>query len=202
MLVSRTVRAAASIALMAGGAAAATRLDISAHAGQSTATAVQSSNDVTPCAGAPAGFGEHESEDEMTRTAAPLLAWIVAKTHWDVGAMPPVHFVSREQLTKMYSGGQPTGVVAYSLHCEADHGIYLLDSWKACSLLDRSELLHELVHHLQYLNHVPATCPAEHEWRAYKLQAAWLQDQGVKDPLDLMGVSPLTIYLLSRCPEF
>lgn len=148
------------------------------------------------------GADHHESENDFSRAATPLLAWIIAQTHWTESGVPPVHFISRARLTEMYTGGRPSNLTAYSLYCDADHSIYLLDTWKADSLLDRSELLHELVHHLQYLNHVPATCPAEYEWQAYQLQAEWLHDQGVEEPLDLMGVSPVTIYLLSRCPEF
>lgn len=162
--------------------------------------------DVMSCAGERSAAAEKDEKDksavDLGHAIPPLIAWIVAKTHWTSSAAPTVRFVSQAQIDKMYTGGQPSNLVAHSLYCEDDHAIYLPDGWNPNSLLDRSELLHELVHHLQYLNHVPATCPAEYEWQAYKLQAAWLHDQGVEDPLALMSVAPETIYLLSHCPEF
>jgi hypothetical protein len=170
---------------------------------QSNFTIVFYRKDIVPCT-----EEEHNSnkKDEnavdLERTIPPLVSWIVAKTGWTVRKAPPVHFIPQTQLTKMLTGGEPSILSVHSLYSDEDHTIYLPDGWKPNNLLDRSALLHELAHHLQYLNHLPATCPAEYEWMAYKLQVAWLQEQGVEDPLELMGMSTLDIYILTRCPEF
>lgn len=159
--------------------------------------------DVAPFAKEKSAAAENDmGAGDLGRAMSPLIAWIVAKTNWKLSGAPAVRFVSQAQIDKMFAAGRPRHLVAHSLYCEDDHTIYLPDGWNSDRLLDRSKLLHELVHHLQYLNHVPAVCPLAYERQAYNLQAAWLRDQGVKEPLDLMGVSQKTIYLLSHCPEF
>jgi hypothetical protein len=88
-----------------------------------------------------------------------------------------------------------------SLYSEIDHTIYLPDSWRPENLRDRSVLLHELVHHLQYRNNIKATCPGDHEYEAIELQITWLREQDVDDPLNLLGINPLFIFMLRRCGE-
>lgn len=56
--------------------------------------------------------------------------------------------------------------------------IYLVSPWDVSDPEDVSVLLHELVHHRQAKQHW--YCPAEQEWDAYKLQAAWLTELGIK----------------------
>lgn len=102
----------------------------------------------------------------------------------------------------MFTGGEPTDLNIEALYSNKDRTVYLSTDWRPNDLRDRSALLHELVHHLQYLNGIKASCPQEYEWQAYHLQVDWLHEQGVEDPLELLGVSPLFIYLLSQCPDF
>jgi len=87
-----------------------------------------------------------------------------------------------------------------ALHSNTDHVVYLLDTWRADGIRDRSILLHEIVHHLQYLNGIKASCAAEEERQAFELQIKWLRDQGVEDPLALIGINRLFLYLL-QCDE-
>ena len=98
-------------------------------------------------------------------------------------------------------GATADGLQVEALYSERDHSIYLSDGWKADNLRRSSILLHELVHHLQYLNHVKVTCESEYELQAYKLQLAWLGEQGVKDPLDYMGIDPFLFFMLGKCDE-
>ena len=102
----------------------------------------------------------------------------------------------------MFNTGVPTDPIVEALYSSKNHTVYLPDSWHSNDLRDRSILLHELVHHLQYLNHVKVTCKSEYEFQAFKLQAAWLSEQGVEYPLDLMGVDLRYVLMLSHCPEF
>jgi len=130
---------------------------------------------------------------------ASLTAWIVRQTGWTVCDAPPVHFIPYAELVRNFTGGKPTASRIEALYSDRDHSIYLPDSWRADALRDRSILLHELVHHLQYLNKVKATCSSEYELQAVKLQVTWLREQGVEDPLNLLGINELFIRMLGQC---
>ncbi len=56
-----------------------------------------------------------------------------------------------------------------------------------------STLLHELVHLAQFEAREWA-CPGEAEWEAYKLQAEWLEEQGVEAPFNWVRIQ-----MFSRC---
>ena len=114
-------------------------------------------------------------------------------------AVPLIRFVPYAELVSIFSGGKGTKYHVESLYSETDHTVYLPDSWRADNLRDRSILLHELVHHLQYLNKVKADCPSEYEWQAIDLQLKWLGEQGVDDPLDLLGLDPRFLLMLRGC---
>ncbi len=88
-----------------------------------------------------------------------------------------------------------------ALYSDRDHSSYLADGWKPDNLRRRSILLHELVHHLQYLNHKKVTCESEYELQAFKLQITWLNEQGIEDPLDFLGIDPLLVLRLGKCDE-
>ena len=63
------------------------------------------------------------------------------------------------------------------------------------------ETIFELVHHVQESRALPYPCLAARESDAYHLQAAWLRQQGVPDPLGVMGVNEFTIVVASMCSE-
>jgi len=171
---------------------------------QSRFTIVYFQEDFVPCTNEERNsiINDESAVDLERKMIAPLTSWIVAKTGWTIREAPPIRFIPSEQLVKMFTGEKPTDLQIKALYSDEDHSIYLPDGWRAEDLLDRSALLHELVHYLQYLNHIKAKCPAEYEWKAYELQVAWLREQGVEDPLKLMGISAVAIYVFSRCPEF
>jgi len=160
--------------------------------------------DIVPCAeeGRDRSVADSKSSVEATDQAAALIDWIVARTHWTVHATPPIRLIPPAEIKTMFAGEKPTDLNIESLYSNKDHVIYLSNRWNSNALRDRSALLHELVHHLQYLNGVKVACPEEYEWQAYHLQADWLHEQGVEDPLNLIGISPLFIYMLAHCPEF
>ncbi len=136
---------------------------------------------------------------EPAKDVASMVAWIGEKAAWAVREAPPIRFVPYADLVKIFAGGKPTDFHVEGLYSDEDHTIYLSDRWHADDLHDRSVLLHELVHHLQYLNHMKATCVSEYEWQAVELQVAWLREQGVEDPLSLMGISRLFLFMLRQC---
>jgi hypothetical protein len=156
-------------------------------------------HDVAPCADETPD--RLKSRVEPPKESASFVAWIAEKTGWTVREVPPIRFVPYAQLVKMFRGGRAPDYHVESLYSEIDHTIYLPDSWRPENLRDRSVLLHELVHHLQYRNNIKATCPGDHEYEAIELQITWLREQDVDDPLNLLGINPLFIFMLRRCGE-
>lgn len=152
---------------------------------------------IAPC---DSQINERKFSVEATKQAHVLISWIVAQSHLTFHETPPINLIPSEEIQKRYT--DPTSFQIVAFYSVKDRTIYLPDSWQPNALRDRSILLHELVHHLQYLNHVKVTCESEHEFRAFKLQAAWLSEQGVEYPLDLMGVDPRYVLMLSHCPEY
>ena len=149
--------------------------------------------------------GSQSSENEKPtshiepNTVANLMAWVTNETGWTVREAPSIRFVSYADIVKIYSEGKGTDYHVESLYSETDHTIYLPNSWRSDDLRDRSILLHELVHHLQYLNNVKVICSSESEWQALELQVTWLRQQEVEDPLDFLGINPRFLLMLQQC---
>jgi hypothetical protein len=159
--------------------------------------------DVVPCADETPGRRNNDSNLHLktVEEAASSIAWIVEKTGWTVREAPLIRFLPYAELVKIFSGGKATDYHVDALYSETDHTIYLPDSWRPDDLHDRSILLHEVVHHLQYLNNVKVTCQTEYEYQAIELQVTWLREQGVDDPLDLLHINPLFILMLRQCGD-
>jgi hypothetical protein len=138
---------------------------------------------------------------EAAKEADALMAWIVQQTHWTLRERPPIQFIPSTEIQKLLAGKESIDLKMEAFYSEKDHGIYLSDSWQPDDLRDRSILLHELVHHLQYLNHVKDLCPSEFEFQAFKLQVDWLREKGVEYPVDLIGIDPLILLMLGHCDE-
>lgn len=144
------------------------------------------------------------SAEPSPEMIAGLIDWIVGKTGWTSHEPPPIEILPRKQLVKMFSEdpGGADGIRIVAVYSDDRHVVYLSKQWKSGSLHDRAVLLHEIVHHLQALNKIKATCRLEYEKQAYELSLAWLRDHGVKDPYALLGIDERFIYLMSHCPEF
>jgi hypothetical protein len=68
------------------------------------------------------------------------------------------------------------------------------------NILDQSILVHELVHHLQVVNHIQLECWGRYEAQAYELQIRWLRTQGIEDPYRLLRATKTAIDSLAECP--
>ena len=126
-----------------------------------------------------------------------LIRWIGNRTDYDISRtlhhLPTVSFCDPK--TEISYEGEtiivdPMIGAAYDM--EVRH-IHLVRPWSPSNTRDLSTLLHELIHDIQYLNRT-WSCNGEPEWEAYKLQEAWLEEQGVQSDFNW----PL-ILLLSRC---
>ncbi len=103
----------------------------------------------------------------------------------------------------MYTGGK--GISDHpnirGLYSYRSHIVYLPEKWTPDDLYDRAELLHELIHHLQSLNNVKASCLAAYERPTYELQIEWLREQGIQDPYKFLDIDEFTIRLISQCSD-
>ena len=87
--------------------------------------------------------------------------------------------IPKDRMVEMaYGPHPPVKSDLRGLYTDADTTIYLLEDWNRHALLERSTLLHELVHHLLSVNKVKLQCAAASERPAYYLQLEWLRDQG------------------------
>lgn len=87
---------------------------------------------------------------------------------------------------------------ALALYDRLNALVLIAAPWDASDTVDRSVLLHELVHHAQALLGRRHPCQGGFEYEAYALQEAWLEARG----LDLeasIGLDPLARILLSTC---
>ncbi len=129
-----------------------------------------------------------------------LVAWICAQTGMLAPPPPRVLYVPQAQLSEMMQGPlRENALSVNALYAREKETIYLADGWKPDNVRSISALVHELVHHLQNFNKVPAPCLAAYERQAYDLQILWLREQGVEDPYALLDINEFAILLLSRC---
>jgi hypothetical protein len=137
----------------------------------------------------------------MDAIIAGLIAWIVAKTGMPSPPPPRLIFVSEPQLVEMFYGVKENsdGASVKALYARGTETIYLVEDWNGENIVQRSQLLHELVHHVQKFNHISAPCINAYERQAYDLQLTWLREQGVGDPYALLDINELAISLNSRC---
>lgn len=126
-----------------------------------------------------------------------LLDWIGAASGYDVAgarADPPAIFFCDEGDVLDYPGG--TAVVEPGERGVYDYEarvIYLVGPWSPEDPRQRSVLLHELVHDVQFANRA-WECPNATEWEAYKLQEAWMAEQGLVAEFDWVR-----IWFWSKC---
>ena len=131
-----------------------------------------------------------------------LSTWISAKT-----GLPPVHppqieFVTTPRMTEIAVGpGIAANPQLRALYNNRTKIIYLRANWSEVSLGDRSELVHELVHHFQNVHKQTYQCGAAREELAYDLQIRWLKEQGVSDPYELLQLNHFYIVMASACRD-
>ena len=138
----------------------------------------------------------------METIAAALLAWIVTKTGLAAPPLPPIVLMPQYRLVQVAFGPFPPAMTRVRALYDRKTGvIYIRDNWNSSELMDRSELLHELVHHVQSADNVPASCANVHEGQAIRLQLEWLRDQGVQDPYKFLNINELYVMLVSTCHD-
>jgi len=107
-----------------------------------------------------------------------LDAWLDEESPYPARDAPPrIRIVSPYRIQILSTGHRRAGDRRQGLYDPQTRTIYLARPWSPRDARDVSVLLHELTHHRQ------ATarhwyCPGQQELPAYRLQAAWLSEQG------------------------
>ncbi|MEX1236066.1 MAG: DUF6647 family protein [Roseovarius sp.] len=126
--------------------------------------------------------------DDMAALVSSLDDWLDVQSDWPRREKAPdVRFVSlrkaetRRGATASLQKGRLRGLY------DPDRAEILLTTpWDPGDAQDVSVLLHELVHHRQAPH--PWYCPAAQELPAYRLQDAWLQEQGLRANVNWLAV--------------
>ena len=90
--------------------------------------------------------------------------------------------------------------VVQSLYSVEKNTIYLQPEWNGRNPAELSELVHEMVHHLQNLSHASYACPEEREKLAYQAQEKWLKMFGHSLATDF-GLDGFTILVVTTCGQ-
>jgi hypothetical protein len=132
-----------------------------------------------------------------------LLIWICLQIGCEPPPPPAIIWVSQETLVERVYGDQPhDGACVCGCYDHETQTVWLPHGCDPDDLLNRSTLLHELVHHVQTVTGMAYPCPAARERLAYGLQAQWLREAGVEDPYAAMDMDEFTIVIRSICwPE-
>ncbi len=148
-----------------------------------------------------------------------MLAWISVQTGWTIPNDYPVIITLNQQEINSIFHGRPISIDlgAYNAHGTVMPLSYPKCHWSKCppeilnftifvlsedSTIDsdqeRLTLFHELVHYMQFHNkeHQKVACISALEFKAYELQAKWMQKEGIKThygmgPTYLANVAPL-----------
>lgn len=133
---------------------------------------------------------------------ATFSAWIAVQTALSVPSPPRVVQIDPAAMYELASGADVQLVYRVrALYGRDGRLVYLRKNWDADQLGDRSELVHELVHHFQTAHALPYGCNAEREKLAYELQIKWLREQGVEDPYGLLQINDFFIVMSSICRD-
>jgi hypothetical protein len=131
-----------------------------------------------------------------------LTGWIALQTGLSAVEPPRIEFVTPSTMSERAFGpGIAASPLLRALYSQPAATVYLRKGWDASNLRDRSELLHELIHHFQNLHHLKYGCGAEREKLAYELQLKWLREQGVADPYEFLEINAFFVIMASVCRD-
>lgn len=134
------------------------------------------------------GFDPVPPEDFLHEAAA-MVDWIVANSRYTEAVSLPafvmlpratLNYIFYSQMVGGYQGQDCVNAIY------VPHIMLLADDFERAACSDI--LVHELVHHFQFITRVPFRCTAESEREAYEIQAKWTRETGV-------GVLPSPLFL-------
>jgi hypothetical protein len=117
--------------------------------------------------------------------------------------MPRVFEVTPTEMTNLLCEGAE-GCDASDIMAAYSQGVmYLREGWSARDAKQTGILLHEFVHHLQFMAGRDFACAGEREAEAYETQLRFLETQGINaddEPGEYMA-GPLKRMMIYQCGE-
>jgi|TARA_R110002020_G_scaffold188301_3_gene387042 hypothetical protein len=135
----------------------------------------------------------------MKELMVSLLIWIGANSTLPVEdvPLPEIEYLSSEELYTLYTIEDACDTNYRALYDMNHTIIYLLDDWNKSNLIDRSFLLHELVHHVQKEEGYESRVMREEE--SYQLQFSYLQESATDDSDEVLRISDLFYIIMNNC---
>lgn len=116
------------------------------------------------------------------QSVQPLMQWVAARTGVSISRLPRV-IISRDDMVARIGNPMRQSALARALYVP---GEVVIDDefWDSSDIRTVSFLVHELVHHAQYLSKRAYACSNAKELEAYRLQNIWLAEQGEPPAVD------------------
>ena len=125
-------------------------------------------------------FASEEIQGVSPTLLSELNTWLDAETEFARrDHQPRIKLVEPTEAEALRGAASTMVGRTRGLYDEASDTIYLTAPWSADNQRDVSILLHEMVHQRQSGQHW--YCPQAQEWRAYQIQAQWLNEHDIED---------------------
>ncbi|MFW3613166.1 DUF6647 family protein [Billgrantia antri] len=155
----------------------------------------------------PDRFSQRSVTAQLDTTISELSDWI--NDHSDYPNAPTVSVAWEDQLALQtrcfpnFPNDLLPAILIKAAYDSSTSTIYLDTGFDPEDPIDVSYLLHELVHHhqLRTTNTSTVRHRGELEGEAYRLQLAWLGEQGYSDPYAELGIDEKTLQIIERCPR-
>jgi hypothetical protein len=140
---------------------------------------------------APVSSTVAETGEISPQITVPLMSWVAANMGINVGYMPNV-VASRELMMSKIGNPMRQSALARALYVP---DLVVIDDafWNAADLRVQSFLVHELVHHAQYVSGRLYVCQRAKEWEAYHLQNLWLAQHGLPPAVDERWIARMAL---------
>lgn len=142
---------------------------------------------------------------ELPQLARKLSTWIALHTEYPEPPLPEIRFESQAGLQELCFPGFSHELLprirgAYDARSES---IYLNNDLDPQNTLDASYLLHELVHHFQArsVGSKDRRLKSLMEAEALRLQLSWLEENGVLDGMEKLGVDERSLRIMETRPR-
>ncbi len=133
----------------------------------------------------------------MDSLVAALIMWIALQAGLNAPEPPRIILLPAEKIASMTGGtANPEAIYIYD-----NRTMYFPNNWTPDTLRNRATLVHELVHHVLKMNNIQAPCERAYEAESYRLEFAWLREQGINDPYGFLQTNELAIVLRSACRD-
>lgn len=140
----------------------------------------------------------------MDRALIESMAWIALTSDLKPAPLPNVVYFAPKRLKSVVQPGVPVENQAniVAAYLTGSNTLLIPITIDLQDKIQWSIVLHEMVHYMQdQSGERDDWCPGLVEREAYDLQAIWLNQQGIAEPLAALGINGMMYVLLTSCSE-